>query len=371
MRRVSSRSPNCPTDDVTTTPRAVGTSLRERQFNAEGPIVADVGEQRLLAILQEESRRYLGAPGELIVGTGDDAAVWQQPSGAAIVWSQDATVEGVDYQRRWITPYVVGRRAIAAALSDLAGMGATPCLCLVTYCLPASTKVDDVRALQAGIVDLGHDHGCHIVGGDVSAIADVLVVDVSVMGTMHAHQVMKRENGRAGDLILATGVLGRAAAGLKLLIENAELRMEPARQWVHAQQHAQARIDEGMRAARAGVRCAGDISDGLYPEVMRTATASNTGAEIWLDRIPVDEELTQQFPQVWQSLALAGGEDFELLLTAPSQVADVMMREWPDDLAPLHVIGRLTVQPGVRVVDHAGGTELPVPESPWAHFRYP
>jgi thiamine monophosphate kinase len=198
-------------------------------FDASGPTLQEVGEAELLRRLTAIARRHGDDP-RLVVASGDDAAVWRPPGGAGIVLSQDAIVEGEDFLRDWIDPRAVGRRALAAALSDLAAMGARPALCMVTICAPGTSRVDDLLAIQEGICAAASEAACQVAGGDVSAIAGPLVIDVAVVGTVDPGRALRRDRGRPGDVLVVTGCLGGAAAGLRLLLAG---RRGPVRQEGH------------------------------------------------------------------------------------------------------------------------------------------
>jgi thiamine-monophosphate kinase len=116
------------------------------------------------------------------------------------------------------------------------------------------------------------------------------------------------------------------------------------------------------------VRCAGDLSDGLLVDARRTAAASGCAAELWRDTLPVGAALRHAFPGDWPALALGGGEDFELLAAVAPARVDALLREWPVDLAPLTVVGRLTAGSGVRMLDRRGGSELALPPIASRHF---
>ncbi len=332
-------------------------------FGGGGPTLADVGESGLL-------RRLLGAPRPLppgvLLGPGDDAALWQPPPGEALVLTQDALVEGVDFRREWISPHQLGRRALALSLSDLAAMGAAPAWCLVTLCAPGSTPLADVEALHGGLQAMAAEHGCPVIGGDVSAIDGPMVLDVVAGGTVAPERALRRDAGRPGDALLVTGVLGRAAAGLRLLRGAPAAEAAVAGAWRRAQLDPAPRLGEGRELAARGVRCAGDVSDGLLVDAGRTAEACGCGAELWRDALPVDTALRDCFGEEWVALAAGGGEDFELLAAVASPAA--LLRDWPDHLAPLHVVGRLVEGAGVRLLDREGGAELPLPPVSSRHF---
>lgn len=337
-----------------------------RGFGAAGPALAGVGESGLLARLL--GGRRVTAPGVLI-GPGDDAALWQPPPGEALVLTQDALVEGVDFLREWTVPHLLGRRALALSLSDLAAMGATPAWCLVTLCAPPSTSLADVEALHDGLQAMAEEHGCPVVGGDVSAIDGPLVLDVVAGGTVPAERALRRDAGRPGDALVVTGVLGRAAAGLRVLRGDVDASAVDAAMldgWRGAQLDPVPRLREGRELAARGVRCCGDLSDGLLVDAGRTAAASGCAAELWRDALPVDAALHDCFGAAWVELAVGGGEDFELLAAVASPQS--LLDGWPSALAPLQVVGRLREGSGVTLLDREGGAALPLPAVTSRHF---
>ncbi len=341
----------------------------ERQFDAGGPLLSDIGEAELLRRLRALAPRDHG----LLVPTGDDAMVWRAGD-ASVVVSQDATVEGEDFRRGWTTPRRVGRRAVRAALSDLAGMGAKPAWCLATLCAPPTTCVDDVMALQGGIVEAAAEAGCALAGGDVSGIDGPIVVDVCAGGTVAGESCLRRDRGRPGDAVVVTGVLGRAAAGLRLLLEGsaeAAVATSLLTSWIDAQLEPPLRIGEGLELLSCGVACGGDLSDGLLADAARLAQASGCGVELWLDAVPLDAGFRDAWGDAWIELALGGGEDFELLATVPRERAAGLLAAWPGELAPLTVVGGVTSGAGVRLLEREGGAPLPPPAVRSGHFGPP
>jgi thiamine-monophosphate kinase len=335
-----------------------------RHFGDAGPTLAQVGERALLERLVAISRECCpsGPP------SGDDAAVWSPPDGLDLAVSVDAVVEDIDFRRSWIDPSRLGARAFAVAVSDLAAMGAQPMNCVATLCARATERVDDVLAIQRGLCEAAAAAGCPVIGGDVSAIDGPLVIDVCVMGSLPRGRALRRDGGRPGDLLVVTGVLGRSAAGLQLLLAGDSPASDTERGWIAAHLEPAVRLREGASLLRAGVLCAGDVSDGLLIDAARTAAASGCGAELWLDGVPVDEQLRQRFRHRWQELALGGGEDFELLAAVKAQLLDALIRDWPDELAPLTVVGLLTEGAGLRLLDRRGGSEQSPPASLAEHF---
>lgn len=339
--------------------------MPERDFDTGGPTLVDTGETRLLRALVEIAQ---SASAGLALGSGDDAAVWTPEPGRDVAISQDALVEGVDFQRSWITPRGLGARALSVAVSDLAGMGAQPAWCATTFCAPGTTFLEDVLEIQRGLCAAAAAIGCAVAGGDVSAIDGPLVIDVSVGGTLVPGEAMRRDRGAAGDLVLVTGTLGRAAAGLRLLLDGGGDLSTRERAWVSAQLAPSPRIAEGLHLASAGVRCGGDISDGLIVELERIGAMSGCRAEIWLDRVPVEPALVTDFGAAWPDLALGGGEDFELVITLPAAASTRLLEAWPVELAPLTVAGRLLEGAGLVVLESDGGAPVPTPHTSSRHF---
>lgn len=349
-----------------------------RVFDAGGPTLAGTGEAEVLRLLAAIAA---AAPGHvLVIGPGDDAAVWKPAEGVEVALTQDALVEDRDFRRPWITPSALGRRAVTVALSDLAAMGATPSWCMATLCAPGAAQLEDVLEIQRGMVEAAAAAGCAVVGGDVSDTPGGLVIDIAAGGTASPGRWMRRSSGLAGDALAVTGCLGAAAAGLELLLSERSIELpgltdaasapqsEAELRWVRAWCGPAARIQEGVRLATGGVRCAGDISDGLLVDAGRTASASGCRAEIWRDRIPAAQGLREAFPDRWLQLALAGGEDFELLVAAPPDLLGELATSWPPDLAPLHIVGRLTEGSGVALLDHEDGAPVDLPRVRSRHW---
>ncbi len=336
-------------------------------FSDAGPTLADVGEAELLRQLVAIARQS-GGGADLTVPAGDDAAVWRPPPGREVVVSQDAIVEGEDFDRSWVDPETLGERALQVALSDLAAMGAEPCLCTATLCAPGTTALGDVLALQRGLGKAAAGAGCALAGGDVSAIRGPLVIDVTVIGIAPPEGALRRDAGRTGDLLLVTGELGGATAGLRLLLGAVQAPLAAAERWTARQLRPTARLAEGVALARRGVRCAGDLSDGLAVDAGRIAEASGCGAELWLDRIPADPDLRSVLGEGWPEAAIGGGEDFELLCAVPGDRVSGLLGDWPEDLSPLTIVGRLVVAPGLRLLTAEGGAALDLPAVRSRHF---
>lgn len=337
-----------------------------RRFGSGGPTLAAVGEVALIDQLVAIAASHFQP--SVAITAGDDAALWHPPPGCDVAVSIDALVEDVDFRRGWITPRQLGRRAFAVAVSDLAGTGAEAIHCLATLCARRTEQVEDVLEIQRGLCEAAAAAGCSVVGGDVSAIDGPLVIDVSVTGIVPAGRALRRSAGRPGDVLIVTGVLGRAAAGLRMLLDGDDAGSAAEQRWIEAQLEPATRLREGRELLARGVRCGGDVSDGLVIDALRTARASGCAVELWADYLRVDPALVERFGKQWLELAIGGGEDFELVAAVAEREVDPLLRDWPEDLAQLATVGALREGEGLRLLDGPDGIELPLPPIHAGHF---
>jgi thiamine-monophosphate kinase len=289
-----------------------------------------LGEFELIDRLRElvggGSPAESGERAEVVVGSGDDAAV-TVPRGATVT-SVDALVDGVHFRRETWPARSIGWKALAAALSDLAAMGATPGEAYVQLVLPADLPDAEALELGTGLAAAAHGHGVSVLGGDVSRGA-VLTLAVTAVGHVaSAEDVVTRGGAAAGDLLAVTGELGGAAAGL-LLLDRPELSAAVpeamAERLRRRQLEPAARIAAGRALAGAGARAMIDLSDGLGADAGHVAAASGVRLAIDLERLPVQDGVAQvaEVASVEEiDLAAAAGEDYELLCALPAERID-------------------------------------------------
>lgn len=318
-----------------------------------------LGEWGLLAALLPRLNRRLGRGVPL--GPGDDAALFRA-GGETWAVTTDMLVEGVHFRQRWTGGADLGHKTLAVNLSDLAAMGAVePVLGVMSAGLPPGTPVGFVTDFYRGFAALARRNGFVLVGGDTVRAAR-LTFSLTALGRVRG-RIFRRSTARPGDLLMATGTLGDAAAGLRILEKSGRPRSSDERFLAARLRRPTPRLAWARELARGeGVTAGMDVSDGLWRSVNILAEASGVGARVDADRLPLSPALRRWAGTRARSLALAGGEDYELLLAvAPSAAARVARHR------AVRVIGR--VEParfGVRVFENGSPREVP---SGYEHFN--
>jgi thiamine-monophosphate kinase len=310
--------------------------------------LGEIGEFGVIARIERIAARVQGRAVEL--GIGDDAAVLRPPPGERLLVSTDALVEYVHF--RWATqaPVTVGRRALAANLSDLAAMGGRPLGFVLALAAPPSLPVATLDGVARGLTAEARRHACPLLGGNVSR-ARRTSLTLTVLGAVRPGRILTRSGARAGDRILVTGSLG----GMALEVARGGLVRRVPRP----------RIEAGRALARLrGIGGCIDVSDGLEADLghlLAAGSGAPLGAELEPARVPVPRGFSAACRRAGQDperLALSGGEDYELLFTARPTAPAV--RELCRRLGvPVSEIGRVTPRPRGRGASPAPG---------WRHF---
>ncbi|MFN2433667.1 MAG: thiamine-phosphate kinase [Gemmatimonadota bacterium] len=297
--------------------------------------------------------------GVLLLGIGDDAAVLRPLPGEDLVWTVDSLEEGIDFERAWLDLEEAGGRAVGAALSDLAAMGARPLALLLALGSASEEAGRELLTLFRGAASAGERFGAAVAGGDLTHRERGAAVTVTALGAVPAGAAIRRSGARAGDELWVTGTLGAAAAGLRLLRSHGRARAaaeDPGA--VERFVRPVPRLREGAwLLERSAVRAALDLSDGLARDLARLCAASRVGARLDEDAL---RRVAHRRDADGLRDALHGGEDFELLLAVAPGVAAGVAEDFRArfDL-PLTRVGHFVSGSGVTVRGPSGEGPLP------------
>jgi thiamine-monophosphate kinase len=333
-------------------------------------MIADLGEFGLIAHLTTG----LPQSPDVLLGIGDDAAILAISGDEILVATCDAQVEDTHFRLCNIDPHDLGRRVLAVNLSDIAAMGATPRFALVSLLLPPTLDTAILDGLYAGLREEAAKFDVAIVGGNIARNAERLIVDITLLGTSHRNQLLQRKNAQADDAIIVTGNVGSAAAGL-LLLEDQHLasKIAPETQVeVLAAQHTPTpRIEAGQWLARHNIITGIDVSDGLVGDLLHICEASAVSMCIEADALPILPEvisIAQQTGRDPLEFALFGGEDYELLFTAPADRAVALVHElFVATGVKATIIGKVTKGSGLTL--RRNGEVSPLQTGGWDHLR--
>jgi thiamine-monophosphate kinase len=341
------------------------------------PKIADIGEFGLISRISATASKGTG----VITGIGEDSAITQLTPGMQLLTSTDMLLEDIHFRRAWHDPYRLGRKALAVNISDIAAMGGIPRWALLSLAIPSDLPLDFLDEFTRGFLSMADEHGVSLVGGDTCASKSALVISVTIMGEQIPELILRRSGAVLGDDIWVTGTLGDAALGLKLLEEknhypphphhNPPLEREGTLKLLPLQGGGREgdgvdfllsrlldpapRVSAGLALAGSGLVTAMiDISDGLLADFGHIAEQSGVGGLIRLADLPLSvhfSSLASQLTDITESLALSGGEDYELCFTASpvnrENIADCM-KKCGVEATPVGIVSSL---PGVKVVN--------------------
>ncbi len=333
----------------------------------------DVGEfgliDRIARLLPPYSR-------EVVVGVGDDVAVLDTPQDHYLLLTCDIQVEGSHFLPD-PDPFLLGRKAAAVNLSDIGAKGGEPLHFLVSLALKPDTPVEWVEGFYKGLGLEASRFGADIIGGNLSSTQGPQVVDIFLVGRVKKEQLILRKGAQPGDTIMVTGDLGKARGGLLVLtgkVAEEKLPREEKETLLEAFLTPTPRVKEGqIIAATGGVSAMLDISDGLAQDLIHICESSHVGARIWAEKLPLSPALVSLARALgmppW-TLALEGGEDYELCFTVPSARArEVAQRVEEATGTRVTAIGEILPSPGQRVLVTPLGEEIPLAPRGWNHFK--
>jgi thiamine-monophosphate kinase len=316
----------------------------------------ELSENRLIRKL----RAFSGTGSGIVRGIGDDCAVINLPAGQ-YVFTQDGLVEDVHFSFSFCPPAYLGRKAVYVNVSDILSMGAHPLYYLVTLGIPGTVSFKTVQALYRGMREASSQFGLSLIGGDTVATQGPFFIDISMTGRVAGEGYVGRNGAQAGDLIAVTGPLGESAYGLRLL--QSGLRPRGAGRFINRYRSPEPPYAVWQELMKHGIPNAMmDVSDGLLLDLERMMEESGTGAVIFLEDVPLPGALkgADGF-----SLALSGGEDYQLLFTARPEKRgslSVLQKVFPG----MSVIGKVVDGKGVVLYDR--GKRVPVKEKGYEHF---
>lgn len=308
----------------------------------------------------------------VVKGIGDDCAVIEIAGPEYLLVTTDLLVERVHFLIHWATPEIIGAKALAINLSDIAACGGRPVDAFISLAIPEHIDVEWLDRFYNGIAGLAREHDVNILGGDTTGSRSDLIINLAVTGLVQRDEVLYRHTARAGDVIALTGPIGSSGAGCEILLNLIQLPARVADALVGSHVNPRPYVKEGRLLASSGCCTAAiDVSDGLSSDLGHLCKESGIGALIYEDRLPCIPELTMagaamgRDPLGW---ILNGGEDYVLLASIRGdrldEVADAMKAQG----CALYPIGEFVEGAGIVLI-RSDGTDVPVSAGGWDHFK--
>lgn len=297
-----------------------------------------------LALIEWIRQRATSAPG-MQLGIGDDCAIWQ-PSGAPLLFTTDVLMEDVDFRIDETTPQLIGRKAMAVNLSDIAAMAGRPLAALVGVALPKSRGFEFAKQLHEGMQSLADEFHVAIIGGDTNIWDGALVISVTLIGEATERGPVRRSGAKAGDWLFVTGPLGGSILGHHLTFTP--------------------RVREALELHRlVDLHAMIDLSDGLAADLPHLLDESHVGATLFEEAVPISEAVRQMTDNHTPiEHALSDGEDFELLFAVTPSDGEKLLSATANATATR--IGEIESPLGCRI-RMADGSLRDLPRGGWEH----
>lgn len=297
------------------------------------------------------------APPSLVLGIGDDCALLAPEPGQQLAISSDMLVEGRHFFAD-VDPATLGHKALAVNLSDLAAMGATPLGFTLALALPQADEAW-LAAFSQGLLALAQQHACPLVGGDTTR--GPLNLCITVFGQVPAGQALRRSGAQLGDDIYISGTVGDARLALEALLGHTTLPADVLQRTRQRLECPTPQLALG-HALRGIATAAADVSDGLLGDLGHILTASGVGAELWPEALrqsaAVSPDVRQQAPELAWPCILAGGDDYELVFTAPPSARQAVQAVAASTHTAVTRMGVITAGRGVVLL---GADDQPLP----------
>jgi thiamine-monophosphate kinase len=283
------------------------------------------------------------------LGVGDDCALFEPAPGMQLATSSDMLVEGRHFLST-VEPRRLGHKALAVNLSDLAACGASPLGFTLALALP---RVDErfLDGFSLGLLALADEHGCELIGGDTTQ--GPLTICISVFGELPAGSALLRSGARPGDDLYVSGTLGDARLALEVFRGTVGLEGDAFERVRVAMEEPQPRVALGV-ALRGIATSAIDVSDGFLGDLSHVLRRSCVGATIEVDRLPRSAVLAGQPAALQRLCTLAGGDDYELVFTAPAARSAQVREAAARSGVAVTRVGRIDARTQMSLVDARG-----------------
>ncbi|WP_226537624.1 thiamine-phosphate kinase [Fictibacillus halophilus] len=311
---------------------------------------------------------------ELVMGIGDDAALWSVNKEMDQVVCVDTMVEGVHFTKDTLSPYQVGYKALAVNLSDLGAMGAIPQFYLVSIAIAKDWNAEELSEVYKGMAVLASKYKTDLIGGDTVSTKGPLVLTVTVIGKVEKGKSLLRKNAKPGDSVFLTGVTGESAAGLQLLLKNTRHHhfSSDEKQLILQHQMPAPHIEQGRILASSGFRISlNDVSDGIASELNEIAEASQVALHIDENKIPVSRLLARYPKNEQLNFQLYGGEDYVLTGTVNQDQFEPLSKLFQQHSLKIFEIGKVGEAGNAAVYLHRNENESPeqITKQGFNHFR--
>ncbi len=319
--------------------------------------LAPLGEFDLIA-------KYFTRPvTRAVLGIGDDCALLAPAPGMQLAISSDMLVDGRHFLST-VAPDRLGHKALAVNLSDLAASGAQPLAFSLALALPRADETF-LAGFARGLLALADEHGCELVGGDTTQ--GPLNICITVFGEVPPGQALLRSGAHAGDELYVSGRVGDARLALECFRGTAALAGDAFEQVRVAMEQPQPRVALGL-ALRGVATSAIDVSDGLLGDLAHILQRSSVGATVEVDAVPRSDVLAAQPLTLQRLCTLAGGDDYELVFTAPPSHASAVQAAALNSGTPVTRIGRIERERALVLID-AQGRAVPHTFGSFDHFK--
>lgn len=305
--------------------------------------LSEIGE---FGFIERFAHRFEDLLAPNAMGIGDDCAIIPAGEDFDLVLTTDMLVEDIHFIREKISPLDLGYKALAVNLSDVAAMGAQPIGSFLSIAIPNDIEVEYLDELMEGYHQLSEHYKLPLMGGDTTRSPHKLVLNISVVGRVAKGSAKLRSSAKAGDVIAVTNTLGDSAAGFQLVLKGMNNSNDDL--WlINRHNHPEVDVDEGIwLAQQAGVHAMMDVSDGIASDLKHILKASQKGAVIELNNLPLSLQLRRvsaQYKLDPIEMATSGGEDYCLLLTIDQEQFKTVSAAFENKFKKkLFAIGRVT-----------------------------